>query len=130
MSDKEKGNGDLIYPIGLISADEINIAGGKYLSANGSYYLHTGYNYWGISPADFYNFAYVFYVYIYNYVYRNGVSNDFDVHPVINLNAEYCQQLRGNGSLNDPYREIGDDEVKVNRTDEDNNPLPPVPDPK
>ena len=41
----ETGNGDLTYPIGLITTDEAMIAGGIYGSANILYYLYSGYNY-------------------------------------------------------------------------------------
>ncbi len=40
VTDKEKGNGDLTYPIGLISADEIVLAGGRWASSNTNYYLY------------------------------------------------------------------------------------------
>ena len=45
------GNGKLSYPVGLITADEINMAGAR--SSNQSYYLYTGDYYWAGSPGHF-----------------------------------------------------------------------------
>ena len=51
------GNGALTYPVGLITADEMAYAGGKYYSSssdvNSSFYLYTGQYYWALSPYDF-----------------------------------------------------------------------------
>ena len=51
------GNGALIYPVGLITVDEMAYAGGKYYSsssdANSSFYLYTGSYFWALSPSDF-----------------------------------------------------------------------------
>ena len=47
------GNGALTYPVGLITADEMAYAGGKFSSRSGvnrSFYLYTGQNYWALSP--------------------------------------------------------------------------------
>ena len=38
----ENGNGDLTYPVGLLTADEIVLAGGLYGSKNTDYYLNVG----------------------------------------------------------------------------------------
>ena len=46
------GNGNLTYPVGLITADEIVYAGGGRGSSNtnSSFYLHTGQDLWALSP--------------------------------------------------------------------------------
>ena len=46
------GNGNLTYPVGLITADEIVYAGGGFGSSNtnSSFYLHTGQDLWALSP--------------------------------------------------------------------------------
>ncbi len=103
VSDEEKGNGDLTYPVGLITADEIALAGGKYNTTNSSYYLYKGSYYWSASPFDFYGDATVFGVYNIGYLGDNGVDFTNGVAPVINLSADYCQQLGGIGSIEDPY---------------------------
>ena len=55
--DASNGNGTLTYPVGLITADEMAYAGGKYYSSssdkNRSFYLYTGKFYWALSPYRF-----------------------------------------------------------------------------
>ena len=45
----DNGNGNLNYPVGLLTADEVILAGGS-SSANSSYYLNIGQYYWTMSP--------------------------------------------------------------------------------
>jgi hypothetical protein len=47
------GNGKLDYPVGLLTADEIMLAGGKGGTSNNNYYLYTGKSYWAGSPGYF-----------------------------------------------------------------------------
>ena len=51
VSDTSKGNGALTYPIGLLSGDDITLAGG-WNSANNGYYLYTGNKYWTASAGS------------------------------------------------------------------------------
>lgn len=49
------GNGKLTYPVGLITADEMAYAGGRYAKwdssgENSSFYLYNGMNNWTLSP--------------------------------------------------------------------------------
>ena len=51
------GNGDLTYPVGLITADEMAYAGGKYnntiANGNSSFYLYNGgFGYFSLTPAN------------------------------------------------------------------------------
>ena len=103
VDDEEKGNGDLTYPVGLITADEIALAGGRYGSDNTSYYLYKGAYYWSLSPYGYGSDANVFYVNGLGDFHSNYVSFASGVAPVINLSADYCQQLEGVGSTEDPY---------------------------
>ena len=48
------GNGLLDYPVGLITIDEMSMAGGKIGTANANFYLTTGVDYWSLSPMVFY----------------------------------------------------------------------------
>ena len=107
VSDEVKGNGDLTYPVGLITADEIVAAGsGKYGISNSSYYLYKGSWYWSLSPFCFYSGAGMFIVYSSGYLGSTGVYNAGGaVAPVINLKAEYVNTLRGTGMIDDPYTE-------------------------
>ena len=109
VSDEEKGNGALTYPVGLITADEIVTAGsGKYGTISRNYYLYRGnsYWYWSLSPDIFSGISPgVFYVHVYGnlndtYVYNNVGA----VAPVINLSAEYANSLIGDGTMESPYR--------------------------
>ena len=50
VSDTTKGNGALTYPIGLLSTDEIVLAGG-WNASNSGYYLYSGQYWWASSPS-------------------------------------------------------------------------------
>jgi len=107
VSAENGGNGNSTYPVGLITADEIVAAGsGKYGTTNQSYYLAKGSWYWSFSPyyVNTNGYAYVFYVYSSGSLRGNYVDNSGAVAPVINLGAEYLNQLRGTGKANDPFR--------------------------
>ena len=97
------GNKALIYPVGLITADEVSLAGGVFSTSNSSYYLYTGQRwYWALSPSSDGAFAYVF-----------GVSSDGDlsfldviisdgVRPVVSLKTSTLV-TKGTGTEEDPY---------------------------
>ncbi len=110
VSDEEKGNGDLTYPVGLITADEIVAAGsGKYDTLNSSYYLYKGtLFYWSLSP------LFVDSMRANTFVISGGTFRYFHVHlsgavaPVINLKPEYVKTLTGDGTINNPYRDAND----------------------
>ena len=87
----------LDYPVGLILADEVALAGGRGYyngasSPNSNYYLYNGKYYWTLSPSHFisdYSLAYVW------YVLPSGsltpwydVTISLGVRPVINLRAD------------------------------------------
>ena len=103
VNDTSKGNGALTYPVGLLSTDEIVLAGG-WSASNSGYYLYSGQWWWASSPRSFNGgFAYVRYVSSsgdalgYDYVYYYS-----GVRPVFNLKAEVLAQ--GSGTASDPYR--------------------------
>ena len=102
VNDTSKGNGALTYPVGLLSTDEIVLAGG-WSTSNSGYYLYSGQSWWASSPHSFYGLdAYV------RRVISNGnanfdyVNNAYGVRPVFNLKAEVLAQ--GSGTASDPYR--------------------------
>ncbi len=103
VSDTTNGNGALTYPVGLLSTDEIALAGG-WNAANSGYYLYSGQVWWASSPGYFRgDFAYV------RGVNSNGnadryslVDDSRGVRPVFNLKAEVL--LQGSGTAEDPYR--------------------------
>ena len=96
------GNGDLTYPVGLITADEAFFVGGSIMESNSSYYLYNGYDYWTISP---YNFAsgcsYVWYVFSPGYPDQDIVDSSRGLRPVISLKSDIT--FSGNGSVNSPF---------------------------
>jgi len=53
VRDIEMGNGALMYPVSLLTADETILAGATENSRNISYYLYTAQNYWLLSPSAF-----------------------------------------------------------------------------
>ena len=106
VSDTTNGNGALTYPVGLLSTDEIVLAGG-WSAANSGYYLYSGQYWWASSP-DYFSGSGA----DVRRVYSNGnagdanialyVSSSNGVRPVFNLKAEVLAQ--GSGTATDPYR--------------------------
>lgn len=109
------GNGQLTYPIALMTADEVSFAGGVYevsLSVPYSYYFLnsngssiTELNWWLLSSSDRTSSgSSVFYVQDSNYLGRlfsRFVSQAFAVRPVISLSS--CIKVTGDGTPTDPY---------------------------
>jgi len=97
------GNGALTYSIGLISLDEIILAGG-YSRSNSGYYLYTGSWSWTMSPGYFIdNKSYMRNLDPTGYAdISNYGSFSFGVRPTINLKAGSLNS--GTGVWNDPYR--------------------------
>ena len=99
------GNGALTYPVGLITADEVAMAGGKSGSGNTTYYLYTNQYYWTGSP-DYFNrdhsSAYGFFV-----TDLGGLADLFSVYyefgarPVVSLSSK--AKLSGSGTYSNPY---------------------------
>ena len=104
-SSSSKGNKKLTNPIGLITADEVIMAGGVYRQTNQSYYLYTNQVYWTMSPYDFIassSRAYVFYVSSDGILSWHRVNSAAPgVRPVINLSADV--KVTGSGTSSDPF---------------------------
>ena len=102
VSDTSTGNGALTYPIGLITTDEVVLAGG-WSATNKGYYLYSGSEYWASSPYGSYG-GYVFVRVVYYDGDANGytfLNNNRRVRPVLNLSSEVLQN--GDGTMDDPY---------------------------
>ena len=100
---KGKGNSSLTYPIGLITIDELEMAGTNLSKRNTSYYLHTGASYWAGSP----------------FVFSGSDSSVFELDPINGLNDGFVDtrsngargvvslssesKLLGSGTYNDVY---------------------------
>ena len=103
VSDITNGNGALTYPVGLLSTDEIVLAGG-WSASNSGYYLYSGQYWWASSPFYF-NGSYAFVRGVYSdgsADYAGSVDDSYGVRPVFNLKAEVLAQ--GSGTATDPYR--------------------------
>ena len=107
----EIGNGALTYPVGLITSDEMVLAGGRgsinteNLGENKKYYLYTGAWYWSISPC-YYNkesIAYAIRAHTQGYISPTLVSYSGGIRPVVSLYSGTSYQS-GNGTSNSPYR--------------------------
>ena len=97
VSDTTNGNGALTYPVGLLSTDEIVLAGGWY-DANSGYYLYSGQYWWASSSVYFFDDT----TYVSSGDSGHLVYLDYGVRPVFNLKAEVLAQ--GSGTASDPYR--------------------------
>ena len=97
----------LDYPVALITADEMAMAGGVFATSNTNYYLYNGQYQWSLSPGGFnpYN------PHAYAWLVRpsgslnpwNGVDNSFGVRPVINLKADTLI-TKGDGTASNPFK--------------------------
>ena len=97
-----KGNSALTYPIGLITIDELEMAGNNWSESNTSYYLHTGAYYWAGSPYGFIGSGSgEFLVYVGGYLGSSGVNSGIGVRGVVSLSSE--SKLLGSGTYNDVY---------------------------
>ena len=101
------GNGKLTYPIALITADEIALAGGRTGYKNSNFYLRADNTYNTMSPSQFDSNAGTARVF---YLYPAGdLSNWSNVHyaygirPVINLNSN-VSITSGDGTMEKPYK--------------------------
>ena len=105
INDEVKGNKALNYPIGLLTADELQLAGGYDYAQNSNYYLYTGNNYWTISPMYFdtsYSGARGWYVNSAGGLFDGDVTWSYGIRPVINLKPDSLNF--GDGSASNPYR--------------------------
>ncbi len=95
----------LDYPIGLITADEVALAGGVLNIDNNKFYLHIAFPFWTFSPSAFATIN----THAYNcsldgvgdldWHYTNG---KLGVRPVINLKSD-IQITKGDGTTLNPY---------------------------
>ena len=98
------GNGALTYPVGIITADEVAMAGGVYGSSNSSYYLYTNQYYWLGSPYTFRSgraAAAGFVVRSYGAVGADDVGDNDGARPVVSLSSK--AKLSGSGTYSNPY---------------------------
>ena len=95
------GNGELTYPVGLITADEISYAGGT-TKSNSSFYLNNNINTWTLSPNP-----YDWFVRNFSLSSLGGLSygdsyDSYGVRPVISLKSGTVISS-GSGTATDPF---------------------------
>ena len=103
VDDEVVGNGDLTYPIGLLTTDETYLAGGSG-GNNSGYYLYTGNYYWTMSPANFSSggaAAVGLLLSSGGVVSGDRVTYTYGVRPVLNLKSGSLTQ--GSGTVDNPY---------------------------
>ena len=99
------GNGKLAYPIGLLTADEAMYAGALYHSVNENVWLDTGYSFWTMTPAVYFQDSTQsrnWILYAKKYIEGPTVTDLYGVRPVINLRSD-IKITSGDGSANNPY---------------------------
>ena len=99
------GNGALTYPVGLITADEVAMAGGKSSTGNSTYYLYTNQAYWFGSPSVFYSSTTSAFEFSASQSgsFGSGIVyiGDYGARPVVSLSSK--AKLLGSGTYNDVY---------------------------
>ncbi|HIR74096.1 TPA: hypothetical protein IAB95_01180 [Candidatus Ventrenecus avicola] len=117
ISSSSIGNKALTYPIGLITVDEVMLAGhgggvfdGAYSfqSRNVNGFLTTGYHFWTMTPAGFYipfggeiYMSYVFVVTSSGKVDDDRPTIEYGLRPVINIRSDVT--VSGDGTIEKPY---------------------------
>ena len=105
------GNGKLTYPVGLITLDEVVLAGYNTNKSNTSdyknttSYLHTGKDYWTFSPVSLGTVgnAYVGFVTSTGTVNHGSVNGTYGVRPVVSLADGTLVEPDGEGTSTKPY---------------------------
>ncbi|MBO5120548.1 MAG: hypothetical protein J6C28_02530, partial [Bacilli bacterium] len=98
-----KGNGSLIYPVGLLTADEYTLAGSGNKGYSTTSYLHTGQYQWSLSPFYFYSHnARGFYLASSGTLFSHDVPYTRGVRPSVSLKLGTLIS-GGDGSVSTPY---------------------------
>ena len=97
------GNGDLTYPVGLITLDEMVYAGANGNDGNLTFYLNNGYSYWSFSPYYFGDgSAGEFALYSGGTLYGDSVVSGRGVRSVVSLKPGITIS-GGDGTADSPY---------------------------
>lgn len=89
--------------IGLITADEVSLAGGTYRLMNNNYYLNNGTDFFTMTPRDYYySQTSMFIVKANGSLEESSSSNKKGVRPVISLKANTV--VIGDGTIDNPYK--------------------------
>ena len=97
----------LDYPIGLIQADEVFLAGGSNNKNNSNYYLYNSGYFWTISSSEFdsyYSYAFAFSIISSGGIEPwNYVTRIYGIRPVINIKPDVIIS-KGDGSALNPFK--------------------------
>ncbi len=103
--DTKNGNGLLTYPVALLTADEVMLAGGLGNTTNSSYYLYTNQRWWTLSPSygDLREaLIMIFGVLDSSILGDEYYGNESGVRPSVSL-APNTKFTSGDGTMNNPY---------------------------
>ena len=104
MEGRVEGNGALTYPVALLTADELTLAGQGYSGYSTTNYLHTGQSWWSLSPNYFDGSdAIGFRVYSTGSLRISIVSHTIGVRPAVSLKPGTQITNDGDGSVNSPF---------------------------
>ncbi len=94
--------GTIEQKIGLITADEVALAGGVYMLENYNYYLSNGEPFFTMTPSEYYNYgAYIFTVSENGAITSKLTNQPSGVRPVININS--TATISGQGTIDNPF---------------------------
>jgi len=100
--DKFSEENSLIYPIGLLTSDELVFAGATSSVKNSLFYLSSKYNYWLMTPASYNRAANIYVMNSKSGLVKEKVSNVNYLRPVINIKGDIVV-LDGDGTIASPY---------------------------
>lgn len=88
--------------VGLITADEVALAGGLYNTNNQNYYLYNGENFYTMTPLEFYNYrTNLFGVNNMGSMVSTLPNSGYGIRPVITLSSDIT--VSGEGTQANPY---------------------------
>ena len=108
VAESATGNGNLTYPVGLLTADEMVLAGGQDYNnvsqSNTDFYLYTNQSWYSMSPSDFSTEIFVYAVSSPGGLGSSIVSGDtLGVRPSISLKSDVKIAAGGDGTVVSPY---------------------------
>ncbi len=109
VEDRNIGNGALTYPVGLITADEIMMAGvSQYSTENAGAYIGDYQYLTTMTPSKLLDTSAVYLWDLSGYrLAENTVNYYTHLTPVINIKSEYALKMVGNGTEADPFKITG-----------------------
>ena len=102
VNDTTNGNGALIYPIGLLTADEVILAGGSSAN-NDSYYLYTNLNWWTMTPYEYQDISNVSANGSLSWAANDPYYSFYGVRPSISIASSVKIAVGGDGTATAPY---------------------------